>query len=220
MKKLTSVLLAALMLLTLAIPAFAAEKQGTDIPNVYLQGQGAHIVLPNGTVIFDGGDLPDGFLGDAVKECMPLFIDAMKNDDQASWDAYRAKLMELLRPVIGGYALDKNGDGEINDGTELFGTRSGDGFKELSAHDTDRDGWIDEDDDIFDKLKVWVRDPAGDRLLSLKDAGIGAINLMNCDTEFSLKNETNKTNAMVRSTGMFLFEDGRAGTVQQIDLVS
>lgn len=117
-------------------------------------------------------------------------------------------------------ALDKNGDGEINDGTELFGTRSGDGFKELSAHDTDRDGWIDEDDDIFDKLKVWVRDPAGDRLLSLKDAGIGAINLMNCDTEFSLKNETNKTNAIVRSTGMFLFEDGRAGTVQQIDLVS
>lgn len=115
MKKLTSVLLAVLMLLTLAIPAFAAEKQGTDIPNVYLQGQGAHIVLPNGTVIFDGGNLPDGFLGDAVKECMPLFIDAMKNDDQASWDAYRAKLMELLRPVIGGYALDKNG--EASDGS-------------------------------------------------------------------------------------------------------
>ena len=74
--------------------------------------------------------------------------------------------------------------------------------------------------DIFDKLKVWVSDPAGDRLLSLKEAGVGAINLMNADTEFSLKNETNKTNAVIRSTGMFLFEDGRAGTVQQIDLVS
>ncbi len=117
-------------------------------------------------------------------------------------------------------ALDKNGDGEINDGTELFGTKTGNGFKELAVHDTDGDGWIDEDDDIFDKLKVWVRDPSGDRLLSLKDAGIGAINLMNAGTEFSLKNETNKTNAIVRSTGMFLFEDGRAGTVQQIDLVS
>ena len=115
MKKLLSVLLAALMLLTLAMPAFAADKQGTDIPNVYLQGQGAHIVLPDGTKIFDGGDLPEGFLGDAVKACMPFFIDAMKNDDQASWDAYRAKLMELLLPVIGGYALDKNG--EASDGS-------------------------------------------------------------------------------------------------------
>ncbi len=117
-------------------------------------------------------------------------------------------------------ALDKNGDGMIGDGTELFGTKTGNGFKELAAYDSDGDGWIDEDDDIFDKLKVWVRDPAGDRLLSLKDAGVGAINLMNADTEFSLKNESNKTNAVIRSTGMFLFEDGRAGTVQQIDLVS
>ncbi len=130
---------------------------------------------------------------------------------------------EYISSLTGGggfLALDKNGDGEINDGTELFGTKTGNGFKELSAYDTDRDGWIDEDDDIFDKLKVWVRDPSGDRLLSLKDSGVGAINLMNADTEFSLKNEVNKTNAIVRSTGMFLFEDGRAGTVQQIDLVS
>ena len=115
-------------------------------------------------------------------------------------------------------ALDKNGDGIVNDGTELFGTKTGNGFDELAEYDTDGDGWIDEDDDIFDKLKVWVRDPAGDRLLSLKDAGVGAINLMNSDTEFSLKNEMNKTNAIIRSTGMFLFEDGRAGTLQQIDL--
>ena len=117
-------------------------------------------------------------------------------------------------------ALDKNGDGKINDGTELFGTKTGNGFRELDAYDDDGDGWIDEDDDIFDKLRVWVRDPAGDRLLSLKDAGVGAINLMNAGTEFSLKNETNKTNAIVRATGMFLYEDGRAGTLQQIDLVS
>ena len=115
-------------------------------------------------------------------------------------------------------ALDRNGDGIVNNGTELFGTKTGNGFGELSEYDADGDGWIDEDDDIFDKLKVWIRDPAGDRLLSLKDAGVGAINLMNADTEFSLKNETNKTNAIIRSTGMFLYEDGRVGTLQQVDL--
>jgi len=117
-------------------------------------------------------------------------------------------------------ALDRNGDGEINDGTELFGAGTGNGFNELSAFDSDGDGWIDEDDDIFDKLKVWVMDQDGDRLISLKEAGVGAIGLMNAETEFSLKNDRNRTNAIVRSTGMFLYEDGRAGTLQQIDLVS
>lgn len=32
-------------------------------------------------------------------------------------------------------ALDRNGDGEINDGSELFGPESGDGFAELAAYD-------------------------------------------------------------------------------------
>ncbi len=49
-------------------------------------------------------------------------------------------------------ALDKNGDGVINDGNELFGTKSGDGFKDLAKYDKDRNGWIDEADDIFDDL--------------------------------------------------------------------
>ena len=61
MKKTLSILLALAMLLTLVVPAFAAEKEGTTVPNLYLQGQGAHIVLPNGTKIFDGGNLPEGF---------------------------------------------------------------------------------------------------------------------------------------------------------------
>ena len=43
-------------------------------------------------------------------------------------------------------ALDKNGDGIVNDGTELFGTKSGDGFADLAEYDEDGNGWIDEDD--------------------------------------------------------------------------
>ena len=37
-------------------------------------------------------------------------------------------------------ALDKNGDGVINDGSELFGTKSGDGFADLAAYDEDGNG--------------------------------------------------------------------------------
>ncbi|MBQ4366344.1 MAG: hypothetical protein II804_08800 [Clostridia bacterium] len=117
MKKTIAWILCVLLALTLAVPAFAAEKQGTDVPTVYLQGQGEHIYLPDGTKIYDGGDLPDGFLADAVKECMPSFLDAVRNDDAESWAAYREKLLGMLLPVIGGWALNK--DGEASDGSHI-----------------------------------------------------------------------------------------------------
>lgn len=129
--------------------------------------------------------------------------------------------IKSLSPGSGFLALDINSDGKINDGTELFGTKTGNGFGELARFDTDKDGWIDEDDEIFDKLRIWVKEEDGsDKLLDLKEAGVGAINLMNAHTEYSVKDMFNKTNAVIRSTGMFLYEDGRAGTVQQIDMVS
>lgn len=117
-------------------------------------------------------------------------------------------------------ALDKNGDGTINDGNELFGTKSGDGFADLAMHDSDGNGWIDEADEVFSRLKVWTKNEAGENvLLDLKEAGVGAIYLGNADTQFSLNNaETNATNAVIRKTGVYLREDGTAGTMQHVDL--
>ena len=117
-------------------------------------------------------------------------------------------------------ALDKNGDGVINDGSELFGTKSGNGFADLVAYDEDGNGWIDEADSIFNDLKIWMKDKDGnDVLLSLKDADVGAIYLGSADTEFSLKSGADHhTNGIVRRTGIYLKENGGVGTVQQIDL--
>lgn len=118
-------------------------------------------------------------------------------------------------------ALDKNNDGVINDGSELFGTRSGNGFRDLAAYDKDNNGWIDEADDVFDKLVIWTKDEDGkDKMLSLKEAGVGAIYLGSASTEFSLNNAaTNESNAVIRRTGIYLRESGEAGTVQHVDLV-
>lgn len=55
-------------------------------------------------------------------------------------------------------------------------------------------------------------------LMDLKASGVGAIYLGYEDTEFSLKNAENETNAVIRKTGLFLYEDGMSGTVQQMDL--
>ncbi len=117
-------------------------------------------------------------------------------------------------------ALDKNKDGKINDGSELFGTRSGDGFKDLAAYDQDGNGWIDENDSIFKDLKIWTKDEKGnDRLIDLKEAGVGAIYLGNASTEFSLKSdETKATNGVIRKTGIYLKETGEVSTIQHVDL--
>ena len=115
-------------------------------------------------------------------------------------------------------ALDKNGDGIINDGKELFGPSTNNGFKELAAYDSDDSGWIDEADPIYLKLKVWTKYENGkDILLSLKDADIGAIYLGSTKTNFSLTNDENSLKGQVRSTGMYLKESGGTGTVQQVD---
>ena len=127
--------------------------------------------------------------------------------------------ISILGKDSGYLALDTNADGIINDGSELFGTHSGNGFKDLLLHDEDGNGWIDEADSIFQKLKIWTMDENGNStLIDLKEAGIGAIYLGYENTEFSLKNEAHETNAVIQKTGLFLYENGASGTIQQMDL--
>ncbi len=116
-------------------------------------------------------------------------------------------------------ALDRNGNGKIDDGRELFGAISGDGFADLAAFDQDGNGFIDSGDAVFDKLKLWLPDGNGQgQLLSLAEAGVGALSLKSVAGGFDLV-AAGELQGQVRSTGMFLFEDGRVGSLQQIDLV-
>ena len=125
----------------------------------------------------------------------------------------------FVGPNSGFLALDRNGDKQINDGSELFGALSGDGFGDLSLYDEDGNNWIDENDSIYQNLRIWMKDSEGqDRLFSLGEKGVGAIYLNHIDTQFALKNSANELLGQVRASGVFLGEDGSVGTVQQIDL--
>jgi hypothetical protein len=116
-------------------------------------------------------------------------------------------------------ALDKNADGKINNGSELFGPASGNGFQELAAYDLDKNSWIDENDAVYTQLKVWTKDGSGnDALSTLAQTKVGAIYLGNVSTPFDIKNGQNQLDGQVRTSGVYLNEDGGAGTVQQIDL--
>ena len=124
-----------------------------------------------------------------------------------------------LAPKSGYLALDKNGDGVINDGTELFGTKSGNGFADLAAYDTDGNGFIDEGDEIFNKLKIWITDENGhQQLVSLADKGVGAICLQNIATDFDLTGQDGSAKGRIRNTGIFLYESGAVGSVQHVDV--
>ena len=116
-------------------------------------------------------------------------------------------------------ALDKNENGMVDDGSELFGTKSGDGFADLRKYDEDNNGWIDENDAIFDKLQIWSKTDTENKLIGLGEVGIGAIFLGSTQTQFSLKSETNDLLGEIKKSGFFLYESGLAGVISQVDLV-
>jgi hypothetical protein len=116
-------------------------------------------------------------------------------------------------------AVDLNDDGLVNDGKELFGPNTGNGFHELAKYDEDGNHWIDENDSIYDQLQLWTKDSEGkDVLFALGQKGIGAIYLGNIDTVFSIKNQENSLQGEVKKSGIYINENGTGGVVQQIDL--
>ena len=114
--------------------------------------------------------------------------------------------------------LDKNDDGQINDGRELFGPTSGQGFAELSDYDEDNNQWIDEGDQIFSQLQLWTGKAKDKGLISLEEAGVGAIHLNSVSTPFELQDEQNQEQGVINRSSIYLTESGEAKTIQKIDL--
>lgn len=129
-------------------------------------------------------------------------------------------------------AMDRNGNGQIDDGKELFGALSGNGFADLAGLDQDGNGVLDEGDSQFAQLRLYR---PGEALLTLGEKKIGAIFLQSAATEFQhlgvdpagqeASSDTAQATttpapspAVLRQSGIYVTEDGKAGTVQQLDL--
>ena len=167
-------------------------------------------------------------LGDAARQQKdPLVLNfagtaAQLLDQRFSFDLDADATTENINRLAAGsgfLVFDRNGDGQVNDGSELFGTKSGDGFADLASLDGDSNGWIDENDAGYARLKVWTPDAEGNGALrSLQEADVGALSLARIATPFALKNGSNDSLGQIRSSGIFLQENGGAGTIQQVDL--
>ena len=114
--------------------------------------------------------------------------------------------------------LDRNGNGRADDGSELFGVRSGDGFADLRRLDGDANGWIDEADPAFAELRLWRAQGDGGELTALAEAGVGALWLGSVASPFALKDSGNRLLGEIRATGLWLAENGQVATLQQVDL--
>ena len=165
--------------------------------------------------------------GDAVRSKDPLVVNfggtaAQLTDSKFSFDLNADGTKDQVSMATGGsgfLALDRNGNGKVDDGSELFGPSTGNGFSELATLDSDHNGWIDEGDPVFASLKLWRVDASGaSQLMGLKDVNVGAINLAAIGTPFSIKDARNRLQGDVRATSVYAGENGQVGTVQQVDL--
>lgn len=132
-----------------------------------------------------------------------------------------AERVDFLASGSGLLTLGANGAARPEDGSALFGVRTGDGYAELAALDEDHNGWIDEGDSAFARLGVWSRAASGaEQVRSLADLGVGAISLGSAATPMDVHTEDGRLGARVRATGIYLDESGAVHTTQQVDLAS
>ncbi len=78
-------------------------------------------------------------------------------------------------------AIDVNGNGRIDDRSELFGGDVGDGFAKLAGFDSNADGVVNNQDTRFGELRVWQdansnRQTDDAELRSLAEAGVASLN--------------------------------------------
>lgn len=111
--------------------------------------------------------------------------------------------------------LDRNNNGRIDNGRELFGDQNGasNGFAELTKYDDNRDGLINQQDAVYADLRLMQLDRQGrQQLQSLEQAGVASIQLKATDVSLALGAYDE-----IAQLGTFEFSDGRKG--QAADLL-
>ncbi|SGZ86723.1 Alkaline phosphatase [Bathymodiolus thermophilus thioautotrophic gill symbiont] len=119
---------------------------------------------------------------------------------------------------------DRNNNGKIDDGSELFGNNtllangrnSVNGFKALSELDSNGDGIIDNTDAQFNNIKVWQdKDSDGElddgELLSLSEAGVVSLG-----TTYISSNEVDSNNNAHKQQGHFTRSDGSSAKMNDV----
>ena len=125
-----------------------------------------------------------------------------------------------VKPDDGLVVLDRNGNGLIDSGRELFGnetlladgSKAPNGYAALAQHDSNGDGRISSADAVYGQLRIWQDtnqdgiSQAGE-LHTLADLGIASIGVLGSEANVNLGNGNS-----MPLRGTFTRTDGSAGT--------
>ena len=111
MKKVLSVFLVLLLMFLVCAPAFAAEGAGgaVNAPTVYVVGGNANVINGEGEQVLPI-DAPEGYLGEAVADCVPDLAKALLLRTDEAKAAYKEKLISWMAPIYEKVLMDDNGD--------------------------------------------------------------------------------------------------------------
>jgi len=153
-------------------------------------------------------------------------IQTVNINDGVNFDVNNDGYAERTAWVVNSDGLlvrDINGDGQINNGGELFGsgtilpngTKAADGYVAMRALDTNMDGLLDANDQAFGELKIW-KDANGNgktdagELVSLTDLGIKSLSLnANASTDVNNGN-------IIGLMGSYTTTDGKTHTMGDV----
>lgn len=165
---------------------------------------------------------PPKTLDDAADPASPLVLDLDGDGVEAGevmfFDHEGDGFAEMSRWAAaddGVLVWDRNGDGKINDGSELFGNnttlkngnKAAHGFAALAELDSNNDGVVDSKDSGWANLRVmrWTDTKAGGeyRLVTL-----GSLNIKSLNTAFAASNRKDKHGNAHRQLGSYTLTDG------------
>ena len=119
---------------------------------------------------------------------------------------------------------DRNGNGLIDDGSELFGnnfllqdgTKAANGFEALKEFDSNGDGIVDARDDRWSELQLW-QDKNGNgavddgELLTMEEGGVAGLH-----TGYQDQNHTDESGNQHNQSGSFIRDDGTTGQMTDV----
>ncbi len=145
---------------------------------------------------------------------------------------------------VGYLVFDKNNNNRVDNGGELFGPTTNNGFSELAQLDSNNNGFFDNQDNKFSQVYIWQPKQAKtnnnekslseqpnaqvnkqankQNLVSLSQAGIKAISLNAIATPFNFRDQSKGSkgaiNAQLTQTSFAITNNNQALGVHQIDV--
>lgn len=156
-----------------------------------------------------------------AKQAGPLVLDLDGNGIHATglaegrqFDMNADGQLDLTNFIRGGdglLAMDRNHNGKIDKGSELFGDQLGarNGFEQLRQLDGNRDGIMDKSDEGFTQLSLLV--PSKTELDQLQKTSLAAEGVAALKLDYQEKNNPLDPGAVIAQQGSLLRQDGSTG---------